>query len=99
MKAVPQVIDAMLVDPTLGPQISQPSVSYGSTALYMHGVLEEETRPNLTKVCYPLGVIACEICMQTLEVKFKASEVLDSHPHGFVFIDSHSQFQFRWWLL
>jgi hypothetical protein len=95
VEAVLQVIDAMLLDPTLGPQISQPSVSYGSTALYMHGVLEEETRPNLTKVCYPLGIIPHETCMQNVKGKCKDSQELNSHPHDSVNSHSHSHYSIR----
>ena len=42
-----QVIDAMLADSTLKPLLAHPSVSYGSNNLYMRGVFEEETKPNL----------------------------------------------------
>ena len=33
-----------------GQDLTTPSVSYGNTNLYMRGPLEEDTRPNLTKV-------------------------------------------------
>lgn len=34
----------------LPPPRSAPSISYGSTNLYMRGALEAQTRPNLAKV-------------------------------------------------
>eukprot|EP00884_Botryococcus_braunii_P012664 jgi/Botrbrau1/21399/Bobra.0216s0018.1 len=43
------VIEVLLEDVVLGPQIKEPSISYGSKNLYMRGVLEEMTRPNLSK--------------------------------------------------
>jgi hypothetical protein len=45
-----QVIAKLVADPALGKHLSNPSVSYGSTNLYMRGALEAETRPNLDKV-------------------------------------------------
>ncbi len=45
----PQVIDAMLAHPQLKPLLAHPSVSHGSSNLYMRGVLEEATRHNLSK--------------------------------------------------
>lgn len=39
-----------MADPALGRHLSAPSVSYGSTNLYMRGALEAETRPNLERV-------------------------------------------------
>lgn len=46
-----QVIDTMKVNPQLGKRdLKRPSVSFGSSNLYMHGPLEEMTRPNLRKV-------------------------------------------------
>jgi hypothetical protein len=44
-----QVIDCMLAHPQLARLLAHPSVSYGTSNLYMRGVLEEETRPNLSK--------------------------------------------------
>jgi hypothetical protein len=44
-----QVIDAMLTHSTLKPLLAHPSVSYGSNNLYMRGVFEEETKPNLQR--------------------------------------------------
>jgi ubiquitin-activating enzyme E1 C len=43
------VIDLILSHPQLGRLVAHPSVSYGATPLYMRGVLEEDTRPNLSK--------------------------------------------------
>lgn len=41
----------MKVNPQLGKRdLKRPSVSFGSSNLYMHGPLEEMTRPNLRKV-------------------------------------------------
>ena len=37
-------------DSNLGKNLRAPSVSYGAINLYMQGVLEEETRGNLSKV-------------------------------------------------
>ncbi len=45
-----QVIESLKADRTLGKNLKAPSVSYGTTNLYMRGVLEEETRGNLSKV-------------------------------------------------
>ena len=45
-----QVIEALKSDSTLGKNLQAPSVSYGAINLYMRGVLEEETKPNLRKV-------------------------------------------------
>ena len=45
-----QVIEGLMADPDLGKHLSAPSVSYGSTNLYMRGALEAQTRPNLEKV-------------------------------------------------
>jgi ubiquitin-activating enzyme E1 C len=39
----------MLAHPQLGPMLAHPTVSYGTTNLYMRGVLEAETRPNLAR--------------------------------------------------
>ncbi len=39
----------MLAHAQLGRLIAHPSVSYGSNNLYMRGVLDEVTRPNLSK--------------------------------------------------
>jgi len=39
----------MLAHPQLSTMLAHPSVSYGSDNLYMRGVLEEETRPNLSR--------------------------------------------------
>ncbi len=49
-----QVIDALKSDRTLGKNLEAPSVSYGSINLYMRGVLEEETKGNLSKVSLTL---------------------------------------------
>ena len=46
----PQVIAGLMADPDLGKHLSAPSVSYGSTNLYMRGALEAQTRVNLEKV-------------------------------------------------
>lgn len=40
-------IDAMLGHPTLGAVLAAPSVSHGSTNLYVRGALEAHTAPNL----------------------------------------------------
>lgn len=53
-----QVIDLMLSHPTLGRLMAHPSVSYGATPLYMRGVMEEETRPNLARPAAELLVAA-----------------------------------------
>lgn len=45
-----QVIDAMRAHPSLGPLLSEPSVSAGSVNLYMRGALEAELRDNLNQV-------------------------------------------------
>lgn len=50
-----QVIDKLVADPALGRHLTNPSVSYGSTNLYMRGALEAETRPNLDKVRHYRG--------------------------------------------
>lgn len=47
---IPQVLEKLQADPVLGQHLTRPSVSYGSTNLYMRGALEEETSPNLDKV-------------------------------------------------
>jgi hypothetical protein len=47
-----QVIDALKADRNLGKNLEAPSVSYGAINLYMRGVLEEETKPNLSKVLH-----------------------------------------------
>jgi ubiquitin-activating enzyme E1 C len=39
-----------MADKALGSNLSAPSISYGSTNLYMRGPLEELTRDNLSKV-------------------------------------------------
>lgn len=44
-----QVIDAMLSHPQLGRLLAHPSVSYGSSNLYMRGALDAVTRPNLER--------------------------------------------------
>ncbi|CAD7698697.1 unnamed protein product [Ostreobium quekettii] len=44
-----QVIDIIKEDERLGTGLEAPSLSCGSTNLYMRGVLEEATRPNLEK--------------------------------------------------
>ncbi len=45
-----QVIDQMISENIGDRTLKAPSVSYGSTNLYMRGPLEEMTRPNLQKV-------------------------------------------------
>ena len=50
-----QVIEALKADSNLGKNLRAPSVSYGASNLYMQGVLEEETRGNLSKVASCLG--------------------------------------------
>lgn len=47
-----QVIDVLKADRNLGKNLEAPSVSYGAINLYMRGVLEEETKPNLSKVLH-----------------------------------------------
>jgi ubiquitin-activating enzyme E1 C len=37
----------MMAHPSLGRLLAHPSVSFGATPLYMRGVMEEDTRPNL----------------------------------------------------
>lgn len=44
-----EVLEKLQADPVLGQHLTRPSVSYGSTNLYMRGALEEETSPNLDK--------------------------------------------------
>ena len=44
-----QVLDVMLADPTLGKHLKAPSISYGATNLYAHGIFEQETKSNLGK--------------------------------------------------
>ena len=44
-----QLIDALKADRRLGTALQSPSVSYGSTNLYMRGPLEEATRSNLSR--------------------------------------------------
>lgn len=39
----------MLSDPSLKSHLTKPSISYGATNLYAHGIFEAETRPNLDK--------------------------------------------------
>lgn len=56
----PQVIDLMLAHPQLGRLLAHPSVSYGPTPLYMRGVLEEDTQPNLDRKLRDL----LESCME-----------------------------------
>jgi len=48
-----QVMDKMVEDKVGGQVLTAPSVSFGSINLYMRGPLEEDTRPNLSKVCFP----------------------------------------------
>ncbi|KAI8464595.1 MAG: hypothetical protein J3K34DRAFT_380304 [Monoraphidium minutum] len=49
-----QVIDLMLAHPSLGRLMAHPSVSYGAASLYMRGVMEEDTRPNLGRAAAAL---------------------------------------------
>ena len=49
-----QVLEALKADSNLGKNLRAPSVSYGASNLYMQGVLEEETRGNLSKVAFCL---------------------------------------------
>lgn len=42
-------INALLEDARLADMLSNPSVSYGAKRLYVRGVFEQETRPNLDK--------------------------------------------------
>ena len=44
-----QFIDTLKADRRLGASLQSPSVSYGSTNLFMRGVLEEATRGNLSR--------------------------------------------------
>ena len=46
---VAQFIDELKADRRLGASLQSPSVSYGSTNLYMRGPLEEATRGNLSR--------------------------------------------------
>lgn len=39
----------MLKHPVLGKLMAHPSVSYGTKQLYMRGVFEADTKPNLNK--------------------------------------------------
>ena len=50
MHPVMQFIDALKADRRLGAALQSPSVSYGSSNLYMRGVLEESTRSNLSRL-------------------------------------------------
>mmetsp|Transcript_8224 Transcript_8224/g.14098 ORF Transcript_8224/g.14098 Transcript_8224/m.14098 type:complete len:434 (-) Transcript_8224:151-1452(-) len=52
-----QVIDAILVHPVLKKHLVHPSLSYGATNLYAHGIYEQETRPNLEKPISELVVL------------------------------------------
>ena len=45
-----QIMDALVADSRTGGKLSAPSVSYGAENLFMHGPLEDLTRPNLSKV-------------------------------------------------
>ena len=49
-----QVIETLKADSNLGNNLRAPSISYGASNLYMQGVLEEETRGNLSKVAFRL---------------------------------------------
>lgn len=46
-----QVMDQMVRERVGDADLSAPSISYRQTNLYMRGPLEEETKPNLSKVC------------------------------------------------
>lgn len=46
---VSKFIDALLEDARFAGMLSKPSVSYGAKRLYVRGVFEEDTRPNLGK--------------------------------------------------
>lgn len=39
----------MLAHPVLGKMLAHPSVSYGTKQLYVRGVFEADTKPNLKK--------------------------------------------------
>mmetsp|Transcript_13364 Transcript_13364/g.28380 ORF Transcript_13364/g.28380 Transcript_13364/m.28380 type:complete len:433 (-) Transcript_13364:427-1725(-) len=57
-----QVLDALLVK--FGDRLEKPSVSYEGTNLYMRGVLEEETRPNLGRLMTELmGGASSGLCV------------------------------------
>ena len=45
-----QIIDQLQSDSRFEGKLQSPSVSCGAQNLYMRGVFEEETRPNLQKV-------------------------------------------------
>jgi len=47
-----QVIEALKSHPRMGKVLEAPSISYGTANLYMRGVLEAETQPNLDR---PIG--------------------------------------------
>ena len=68
------MIDTLKVSPHLGGKdLRRPSISSGAANLYMHGPLEESTRPNLRKVnlscdlaaflslCRGLGTVALSL--------------------------------------
>ena len=44
------VVDALVAKPELKDHLSAPSISYGHNNLYMRGVLESQTKENLSKV-------------------------------------------------
>ncbi len=44
------MLDALIERKPGGHELSKPSVSYNADNLYMHGPLEADTRPNLSKV-------------------------------------------------
>lgn len=46
------VMDAMVADARLGPLLSAPSVSYGTSNLFMRGVLEEVRRTRVIETIY-----------------------------------------------
>ena len=45
-----QLVDQMIAGKVGDRDLKAPSVSYGSTNLYMRGPLEDMTKPNLQKV-------------------------------------------------
>ena len=52
-----QVLQLLMDHPAVGKQLKSPSVSYGTTNLYMRGPLEKDTRPNLSKVALLTGLM------------------------------------------
>ena len=55
-----QVLQLLTDHPAVGKQLKAPSVSYGTTNLYMRGPLEADTRPNLSKVALLTGLMVAK---------------------------------------